>query len=61
MDADERAAALSLIGIMIGSVLVAVGIAAGAHVVTLLGLIAFPSAIMYGLLGGYSSSESSTP
>lgn len=57
MDRDELTVTLALVGVVIGSILMAVGLGGGLHVLTLLGMIVLPAAILYALLGGYSSSR----
>ena len=52
MQADERAVTLSLVGVVVGCVLVAVGMVAHAAIWVFVGLVLFPAALMYGLVGG---------
>ena len=58
MEADERAVALSLVGVVVGSILFGIGLLAHSGFLVLLGLVLFPAAMMYGLVGGgYPSRE----
>ena len=58
MEADERAAALSLVGVVVGSILFGIGLLGHNGALVLLGLVMFPAGIMYGLVGGgYPSGE----
>jgi hypothetical protein len=50
---------LSLVGVAVGCVLFGLGIITGAHIWVFVGLVVFPLALMYGLVGGgYSSGDS---
>lgn len=48
---------MSLLWIIIGGSCFGIGILAGAHVLTFLGMIILPSGILYGLLAGHPRRE----